>query len=59
MGDVVALQTKCPLCDGKGNVEYFDSGYCTTMVTMCSMCKGTGKRPSEIELQRRRTERKP
>jgi DnaJ-class molecular chaperone len=42
--NVVRLETKCPECDGKGNVEYFDSGYCANMVTMCKRCNGTGKR---------------
>jgi DnaJ-class molecular chaperone len=38
--NVVRLETKCPECDGKGNVEYFDSGYCANMVTMCKRCIG-------------------
>lgn len=55
MGEVIQLETKCPLCDGKRNVEYFDPRYACTMLTACSMCNGTGKRPSEAELERRRT----
>lgn len=55
MGEVVQLETKCPLCDGKGNVEYWDGFYGATMMTGCSMCRGTGKRPSEEELKKRRS----
>lgn len=55
MGEVRQLPLKCPLCDGVGMINGA-TGDALIPVTafMCTMCQGSGKRPTDEELARRR-----
>lgn len=57
MGVLVQLKLNCPCCDGDGHVEYFDRR-CEHLVKLdCSFCRGSGWRPPDEEIARRRAER--
>jgi hypothetical protein len=47
---VAVLPLKCPLCDGESVLD----DVWPTPAVLCPMCKGTGERPSDEELQERR-----
>jgi len=50
------LPLKCPLCDGQGHVGYLTKGLQMKTIP-CGLCRGTGKRPTDDELEQRRATR--
>jgi DnaJ-class molecular chaperone len=56
MAEILHLPLKCPLCDGTGKLTGIvnSSTGATTVTVPCSMCNGSGKRPTEKQLAARR-----
>lgn len=53
MAEVLNLPLHCPLCDGEGMVPFIvEDGVID--FTQCGLCRGTGKRPTDTELGKRR-----